>query len=681
MLVFLGGLVINPVRALGAGFFATSLFLCPAVAAPPPAEVFGTLPAIHAAALSPDGKHLAVIGVVSGRDAVTVFTLDAPDATPRRAGFPDGEAIGIQWANNDRLICTFKTNIKRQSTGRVDVWVRAISVAMDGGPATVLMHDAPFYHDHAGTTDTAAIADKDPADPGHVYMVAYENNMQMGGANTKNFQSLGNEGSPVTSEKWVNDIYFLNFFKVDVATGETELVTRGTEETIQFVTDGRGHVIGRVDRTSDLMDHYYVGMREVAKYDSRAGDKLDIVGVGQDGTSLNALSYGDGNTRSLFAYQFGSASLGASYFTNPQYDVEGLSWDDWTKRINGVSWMDDKVQYKYFDPKIEHIKERIEHALPGQSIEVTSWDLAGENYVIRADAPKTPETFYLFKPQSGQLSIVGTAYPSLTPADLGEERAYPYKSKDGTDIHAYLTLPPGKKPQNLPTIILPHGGPEDRDAIRFDWLAQFFASRGYAVLQPNFRGSSGYGVKFRDAGDGQWATGVLDDINGGTTQLIKDGIADPKRICVFGWSYGGYAALAAATFTPNLYACAASFGGLSDLERNLGRTRRDYGEYSQALAIWEKRMGATLSESAKLAAESPAKHADQVKGPVLLMHSDKDVTVNIEQSEIERDALTRAGKKVQFVKMEGDDHYLLHTATRIQMLKTLEAFLAENIGN
>jgi dienelactone hydrolase len=669
------------VRALGAGFVAASLFFfAHGASAAPPAEIFGSLPSVTSATISPDGKHLAVIGVVDGRDGVTVFTLDAPDAKPMRAAFPDAEAIGIQWANNNRLICTFKANIKRQSTGRIDVWVRAISVAMDGGPAVVLMHDAPFYADSTGTTDTAAIADMDPADPDHVYMVAYESNMQMGGGNVKNFQSLGNEGTPFHSEKWVNDTYFLNFFKVSVSTGESDIIVRGMPETIRFITDGRGHVVGRIDRTSDLMDHYYVGMREVAKYNARGGDRLDIAGIGQDGTSLMAVSYGQGDKRSLFNYQFGSATLGAPYFQNPQYDISGLYKDDWTGRLSGVSWVDDRVQYKYFDPKIEHIKERIEHALPGQSVEVVSWDQAGQNYVIAAEAPKNPRTFYLFTPQTGQLSVVGSAYPSLTAADLGEERAYTYKSKDGTDIHAYLTLPPGKAPKNLPTIILPHGGPADRDEIRFDWLAQFFASRGYAVLQSNFRGSYGYGAKFRNAGDGQWATGVLDDINGGTTQLIKDGIADPKRVCIFGWSYGGYAALAAATFTPDIYACAASFAGLSDLQRSLNRTRDDYGEYSQALAIWEKRMGASISDSDKLGAQSPALHADRVKAPILLMHSDKDVTVYLEQSEEEQAALERAGKKVQFVKMEGDDHYLLHTATRVQMLKTVEAFLAENIG-
>lgn len=649
--------------------------------AAPPVEAFGTLPAITTAQISPDGKHLAVIGPIGGRNAVTVFTLDQANAKPQRAAFPDADAVSAQWANNNRLICTFKANIKMPGSGQINVWVRAISVAMDGGPAVVLMHNAPFYRDPAGgTTDTAAIADSDPADPDNVYMIAYESAAQMEG-NHRNFQSLVTEDSSVSTEKWVADVYYLNYFKVNVNTGDSEILVRGTPETVNYFTDGKGHVIGRIDRTSDLMDHYYVGEREVAKYDVSRGDKIAVIGLGPDGTTMLAGSYGTGDNYSIYDYQFGASKIGDVRFSVPGLDLDDYVRDPYTHRIAGVSWIDDKVQFKYFDPVVDHVRERLERALPGQSIQIVSYDRAGENYVVRADAPRTPETYYIFSPKGGQLSLIGTSYPGLTSSDLGEQKAYPYKSKDGTPIHAYLTLPPGKPAKNLPTVILPHGGPEDRDEIRFDYLAQFLASRGYAVLQPNFRGSSGYGAHFRDAGDGQWASGVLDDINGGTEQLIKDGIADPKRICIFGWSYGGYAALAAATFTPEHYACAASMAGVSNLQRDLDRVRSDYGEYSQALSIWEKRIGARVTEGSKLAALSPASHADQVRAPILLMHSDKDVTVYVEQSEDEESALKSAGKTVQFVRLEGDDHYLLHSETRIQMLKTLEAFLAQHIGS
>jgi len=674
------------VRALSAALLATSFQLCTdgTALAAPPVEVFGSLPVISDARLSPDGKHLAVVGPIGGRDAITVFTLDKPDAKPMRAAFPDADAVGIQWANSNRLICTFKANIKRKDYNVIEVFERAISVAMDGGPAAILMHDAPFYGDTQGTTgtgarDTAGIVDKDPADPDNVYMIAYETADQMAG-NLKNFNSLSTEDGNTKSAKFAYDVYFLNFFKVNVSTGTTELVFHGRPETIQFITDGRGHIVGRIDRTSDLKDHYLVGAREVATYDAAAGDVLQILGIAPDGTQLSAASYGQANTWGLYGYQFGSASLGVPLFSDPNYDMSYAFKDEWTGRVGGVSWMADKVEYKYFDPVIEHIKTRIEHVLPGQSVAVISRDQASANFVIEADAPKNPTTFYLFNAPTGQLSIVGSSYPGLTAADLGDEKPYVYKSADGTDIHSYLTLPPGKAPKNLPTIILPHGGPADRDAVRFDWLAQFLASRGYAVLQPNFRGSDGYGVRFRDAGDGQWTGKILEDINGGRAQLIKDGIADPKRVCIMGASYGGYAALAAATFTPDLYACAVSYAGLSDLQRNLDRVKRDYGEHSQALSIWEKREGALISNSAGLAAMSPAMHANQVKAPILLIHSDKDVTVYLEQSEEERDALQSAGKSAEFVKLEGDDHNLRESATRIQMLKATEAFLAKHIG-
>lgn len=202
------------------------------------------------------------------------------------------------------------------------------------------------------------------------------------------------------------------------------------------------------------------------------------------------------------------------------------------------------------------------------------------------------------------------------------------------------------------------------------------ASRGYAVLQPNFRGSSGYGGKFLLAGDGEWGGKVQDDVQAGVRKLIADGIADPKRICIVGASYGGYMALAGATFSPDLYACAISYAGLSDLDRALytGTTFE-----SEGITIWKRRIGADVDRH-KAAAQSPANFADKVKIPILLIHGDKDTTVTIEQSRIEEKALKAAGRPVEFVTLEGDDHYLEFPQTRIQLLKEVERFLAAHIG-
>jgi len=212
--------------------------------------------------------------------------------------------------------------------------------------------------------------------------------------------------------------------------------------------------------------------------------------------------------------------------------------------------------------------------------------------------------------------------------------------------------------------------------MAFDWWAQFMASRGYAVLQPNFRGSSGYGGHFVLAGDGEWAGKVQYDVQDGVAKLIADGIADPKRICIVGASYGGYMALAGATFSPDLYACAVSFAGLSDLDRMLytGTTFE-----SETVSIWKRRIGADVDKS-KLVSASPANFVDRVKIPILLLHSDKDTTVPIEQSQIENDALKHAGKQVEFITLSGDDHDLEFPDTRIKLLTEIERFLAAHIG-
>src|SRR3569832_168995 len=200
-------------------------------------------------------------------------------------------------------------------------------------------------------------------------------------------------------------------------------------------------------------------------------------------------------------------------------------------------------------------------------------------------------------------------------------------------------------------------------------------NRGYAVLQPNFRGSYGYGHKFTEAGLHQWGLKMQDDISDGVKKLIADGIANHKRVSIVGASYGGYAALAGAAFTPDIYACAVSFAGISDLPRVISGERARYGEKSGAVSFWISRIGSPFDDSDQLRATSPARHADQVKCPVLLMHGEGDTTVPIEQSELMNSALKSAGKDVQFIRFPGEDLYMNLADTRIRVLTETEAFL------
>ena len=339
-----------------------------------------------------------------------------------------------------------------------------------------------------------------------------------------------------------------------------------------------------------------------------------------------------------------------------------------------MHWIEDLQKAKYFDPAMQHVQDTLEKAFPGQAVTIYSKDAGGKTYVFEAQGPKNPPILYMYTTANHHVDVVQEAYPQLKPTDLGDVKPYDYKSSDGLAIHAYLTTPPGKEAKNLPLVVFPHGGPEDRDSMAFNWWTQFMASRGYAVLQPNFRGSDGYGRGFVRAGDGEWAGKVQDDVQAGVKKLIAEGVVDPKKICIVGASYGGYMALAGASFSPDLYACAISYAGLSDLSYMVSSSSFE----SEGSSLWRRRIGAD-KDSSKLNSASPVNFADKVKIPVLLIHSEKDATVSIDQSEKEESALRHAGKQVEFVRLAGDDHYLELADARIKLLKEVERFLAAHL--
>ncbi|HET8699279.1 MAG TPA: alpha/beta fold hydrolase [Gammaproteobacteria bacterium] len=261
--------------------------------------------------------------------------------------------------------------------------------------------------------------------------------------------------------------------------------------------------------------------------------------------------------------------------------------------------------------------------------------------------------------------------------------AYSYRARDGVEIPGYLTRPLDAKGPT-PLVLLPHGGPAARDVGGYDWLAHALASRGYAVLQPNFRGSGGFGEKWEKAGHGEWGIGVMqNDLTDGVAAVVAAGIADPERVCIVGASYGGYAALAGAVFTPELYRCAAAIAGVSDLRDMLGFERDKAGQASATLSYWRQAMGVTDADSPveRLNAASPAQHVERVRAPILLIHGRDDTVVPITQSRAMQRALANAGKRVQLVELDGEDHWLSRPPTRLATLQALDRFLAEQLGH
>ncbi len=636
----------------------------------PPVEAFGDLPFLSAPELSPDGKHIAMLQPVNGRMVAVVFQSH-PEPGAKPAFIAGGDTIidRIVWAKNDRLILIASQNMTAAYDTRLRTWARAVAIDIDGKNPALLLRNMPSVGNNTSSTN---IVDVDLDDPDHITMELFDLIPTM----QEDFNTrLGKRND--------RDFVRLDFIKVDVRSGNGELFQSGNADTTDWFSDGHGNPVARIDQSQKpLQDHLIVanggGWKEIGVFDANADNSAGVAGLTEDGSALVRMRRNDQSFTGLVGHNLSNNSDTPLFFA-PNYDVDSAIVDEWTGRVIGATYFDDKEEDHYFDPARQALQAGLEQAFPGLAVHIVSWDVAKDSVIFRVNGPRLPATYYLLDRKTHQTQTIASAYPKLRDGDLGEMKSYDYAARDGLKIPAYLTLPPGKAPKGLPVVVMPHGGPDARDYMGFDWLAQFLANRGYAVLQPNYRGSAGYGHKFTEAGLLQWGLKMQDDISDGVKKLIADGIADPKRVCIVGASYGGYAALAGAAFTPDLYACAASWAGVSDLPVAIHAEVSDFGTQSQVVSFWGSRIG--IDDMPKLLATSPDQHAGQVKCPVLLMHGEGDTTVRIEQSELMNDALAKAHKKVEFIRFPGEDHYMNAADTRIRMLKELERFLAANIGN
>jgi dipeptidyl aminopeptidase/acylaminoacyl peptidase len=625
----------------------------------PPVEAFGRLPFITDVQISPDGKHFAGIQEMNGQPVATIYTLNSA-VPPQIFGAQQGSIVaGITWAKNDRLIVYYKA-AQRTFAGDygLSTWYRTISVDVGGEKWTELMSNV---HSLNSNLSTGAIVDKNLGDPDKILMPLWA-------------LSAGST-------------WHLALFNVDVHSGEATQIQEGTSRGRYWIADGAGGVVGRVDLSYEpLTDHLWLyhdsNWKSVRDFDASEDRGANVYGLAYDQKSLAVSAVNAAGRDDIERLDRVSGASGGILFDDPSYDVADALSDDWTGRVIGAAVLRDKMEYFYFESERAALQKAIERLFPDQDAHALSLTQTGDKAIVAVQSPDQPRTYYLYDIAAHTTTKLASEYPELRPRDLGPMTAYPYKARDGLGIPAYLTLPPGRAPKNLPLVVLPHGGPDARDAIGFDWWAQFLASRGYAVLQPNYRGSKGYGHAFDAAGFHQWGLKMQDDISDGVKKAVADGIADPKRVCIVGASYGGYAALAGATFSPELYACAVSIAGISDLAEMMHRVRvTSGGAKSRNMSFWVSRIGSRDEDEARLEATSPALHADRVRAPILLMHGKLDTTVAYSQSEEERDALRRAGKSVQFVTFTDDDHYMRLGTTRVQMLTVLEQFLRTYIGN
>lgn len=451
--------------------------------------------------------------------------------------------------------------------------------------------------------------------------------------------------------------------------------------------------------------------KTIEKADAPMGS-YGVAGLGRDGKSV--LVWRRGDQQVLTEYRPDSPPE-----TLPdEMAYSGLLHDPVSQKLlGGYGHEGDDLVYRFFDAEDQRAWLTVTKPFKTDRVALQSWSNDRRRLVVRVDSPTQGLNFYFVDLNTRQALPLGPVYKGLSPAEISPVRTVRYDAADGLKINAYLTLPKDRAPQNLPLIVLPHGGPEGRDTLGFDWWSQALASRGYAVLRPNFRGSDGYGAEFVRAGFDQWGRKMQTDLSDGVLALAREGVIDPKRVCIVGASYGGYAALAGATSGTGVYRCAVSVAGPSDLKRiehavaHPGRTcqtnyqsigsRRDscpaYGtgpanldrllradpdardlKTATSPRYWLRFMGVGGDKQPDLDAISPVTQAAKADIPILLIHGEQDTVVPIEQSQIMAEALKKAGKPVELITLKGEDHWLSSGTTRLQMLTETVAFLEKH---
>lgn len=648
-------------RGLAAGAAAWVLAAASqAAAAPPPAAAFGRVPAVVQAAISPDGARVAVLGGQDDERMLSIATLDDPNLPQLRLG--DVEAVSVRWAGNDYVLA--RLAYWEQVTGRVAYrFERTVAVTPQGKAVSRLLdtgaNNMLLSQPIAGVTTE-----------GGKPRVLMAGLMESGGASSNANTRLARKGA---ESDWV-----LALYSVDPATGRGSIIEKGTYDTEGWEVDASGKPRIRQEVDENTHDVTIYG-RSNGKAQYSQVWKTDFAGrrryygysapedavILAEGDRLVKRRLADGVVE-----PFGPPSLS----TNPQ-----LEWDADRAAAVGVTTGAEKPTTSWTDPQIGAAHATLTRVFKDKRVDLESWSSDRVRFVARVSGPGAPGVWYLFDTARKEVSPLGDEYPELQGVDLGTTRWITYKARDGLEIPAYLTLPPasartGAKP---PLVVLPHGGPRARDEYDFDYLAQFLATRGYAVLQPQFRGSWGFGDAFEEAGEGEWGGKMQTDLLDGIAALTAQGEVDAGRACIVGASFGGYAALAGAALHPGAYRCAASIAGIADLGQLLLERGRAYGRDSAGLDELRGMIGTAGPE--KLAATSPARHAAAVQAPVLLIHGDKDTVVLASQSQRMADALQAAGKPCELLILEGENHYLTRSSNRTRMLEALEAFLAKHL--
>lgn len=618
-------------------------------AATPPAKAFGQLPRVQDAAISPDGKRIAVIVNYKGSYGVLTQTTTKSEERPWLQ--PLGEEVKpryVKWINNQRYVVSIAKSESHRGTPFTTSYLFTSSTD-DRKPKLVVYSRKIFRQFNDRVVDWLE------DDPEHILM-AYSDEAF----------------DPYPDVK-----------KVKVATGRSRTVKRGIVGIEYWTTDTKGTPrIGqgtRDDGSRKLMIYNTTTEKwENSKHYPGLSPDTSIYGLLNNGQEMVIGSYEGQDTKGLYIYDLRQRKTTRKIFHDDAHDASGVVFSKDGESIIGAKYTAERDETVLLDDNgtlLDYLRGLYE----GYDVNFVDQTQDLKTVLVTMSAPYDPGGLYLYSAGSEYPVRLSEMYKGITDEDTGNVTAVHYTARDGQKIPAFVTFPPSVVDQeqfkNLPFIILPHGGPFARDSKRFDYLAQFFATRGYGVLQMNFRGSEGYGRAFKEAGRNNWVV-MQEDVEDGARWLLKRGYADPDKTCIAGWSYGGYAALMGVAKDPELYQCAIAMAALTDIND----AKRDMRKYRGGRHAAKEFFGNAFKDAATRKANSPVNVAHQIKVPVFLAHGDKDENVQFDQFTRMRKSLKRAGTKATFLAFEDEDHYLSKQKNREAFFIGMEKFLLEVNG-
>jgi dipeptidyl aminopeptidase/acylaminoacyl peptidase len=616
-----------------------------APAAPPSVEAFASLPFVERAELSPDGNHIAGIFGGGGEQKVAIMPLVIGASKMIVVGVSEGtQAFRVQWVNNDNIIVSLM-GLRPVETER---WYisRLLAVSRLSGKVTKLLWDM----DGQNASDVLWV----PNDGSNEILVAAQATIY------SNF-----------SEFWPT------VYRVDVTNGKRRKVVLGRTGVLDWGADHLGQVrIGLGFSDGGLTSRLFYrrsgegAFRQIDKARHKRDEVLTVPFLYLPGGD-NALVMRDNDAgrTSIFEVNLATQQTVKTIFEPEQGEVDGaLTSDD--GKLLGATTTDNTTPIFWFDQDLANLQANFNKSVPNSRVQIESMSADRSKMLVRVASAETPSVLYFYDTNVGVLQKIAPLNEKLGSKKLSPVKLVQYKARDGLEIEAVLTMPKGKDAKNLPFIVMPHGGPWAHDGLYYDYWAQFLASRGYVVMQPNFRGSTGYGTEFLNKGKGQMGFAMQDDITDGVKWAVNQGIADAKRVCIVGASYGGYAAMWGIAKDPDLYRCAISISGVAALRREVN----DFG--NDLMGNLYKMQWQEMTPDFN--AVSPINAIAKIKTPLMLIHGKRDVTVDHVQSQKMFNAMTKADKAVEFVSLPLADHYFTREADRIKLLSSMEAFLAKH---